>query len=63
MIASTERLLITTWTLDDLDDALKLWGDAKVMEFIDTRGGLSKEQVQDKLSHLQKNYLEFRNII
>lgn len=45
----TKRLTITTWTLDDMEFAQRLWGDPKVMEFIDLRGGLSRSQVEEKL--------------
>ena len=45
----TERLLITTWTDRDLEDACALWGDPKVMQFIDVRGGLNRDQVWEKL--------------
>jgi len=45
----TERLVITTWTQEDLDDAQRLWGDPKVMEHIDVRGALNRQQVEQKL--------------
>jgi RimJ/RimL family protein N-acetyltransferase len=43
------RLLIKAWTIADLPDALELWGDPRVMEFIDIRGGLNRSQVEQKL--------------
>jgi [ribosomal protein S5]-alanine N-acetyltransferase len=44
------RLLITPWRSDDFPAARKLWGDPQVMRYIDTRGGLSDDQIAEKLS-------------
>ena len=49
IITSTERLILRTWDEADFDFAHHLWSDPEVMAFIDVRGGLSKEQVHDKL--------------
>lgn len=49
MICETKRLYLREWSLEDLDQALELWGDPYVMEFMDVRGGLSKPQVLEKL--------------
>jgi ribosomal-protein-alanine N-acetyltransferase len=43
------RLLIMPWGSDDFPAARKLWGDPQVMRYIDTRGGLSDDQVANKL--------------
>ncbi len=45
----SQRLIISTWTINDIEDAQKLWGDPKVMQFIDIRGGLNTQQVLQKL--------------
>ncbi len=49
-VLETERLKITIWAKRDLHDAISIWGDAKVMEHIDIRGGLNRKQVEDKLN-------------
>lgn len=43
------RLRITTWSREDVGDAVRLWGDPRVMKYIDLRGGLTEEQVAEKL--------------
>jgi [ribosomal protein S5]-alanine N-acetyltransferase len=43
------RLLITTWQLDDLPAARQLWGDPRVMHYLDARGALDDGQVEEKL--------------
>jgi ribosomal-protein-alanine N-acetyltransferase len=45
----TPRLKIETWEQEDIEIAQSLWGDPKVMEFIDVRGGLNRIQVEEKL--------------
>jgi RimJ/RimL family protein N-acetyltransferase len=45
----SDRLTITTWTNNNIEVAQRLWGDPKVMEFIDIRGALNREQVEEKL--------------
>ena len=34
IILETNRLVLRTWTLDDHAAAFKIWGDAKVMQFV-----------------------------
>lgn len=34
IILETNRLVLQTWTLDDAASAFKIWGDAKVMQFV-----------------------------
>ena len=46
----TKRLTFRSWRDDDLELGLLLWGDPDVMEMIDSRGALSKEQILQKLS-------------
>ncbi len=43
------RLAISTWSDEDVEVAQRLWGDPKVMEFIDVRGGLNHVQAKEKL--------------
>ena len=45
----TTRLGFRHWREDDLTIALGLWGDIRVTRFIDARGKLSSEQVQERL--------------
>ena len=49
IILKTDRLFLRTWETTDLQLAQELWGNSKVMTFIDTRGGLTEEQVIAKL--------------
>jgi RimJ/RimL family protein N-acetyltransferase len=35
IIFETNRLILRTWTLEDADDAFKIWGDGEVMRFVD----------------------------
>jgi len=46
----SKRLFITTWTKEDIADANRLWGDPKVMELIDSRGGLKPKEAEEKLN-------------
>jgi len=45
----TQRLGFRTWTKDDLNLAIKLWGNLEVTKFFDKRGALSREQVNRRL--------------
>ena len=45
----TERLGFRTWSPDDLDLALGLWGDPAVTALIDARGSLSPAEVAERL--------------
>lgn len=47
----TDRLGFRRWRDDDLPLAMGLWGDHEVTRFIDARGQLSENQVQERLSH------------
>lgn len=40
IICESSRLLLRTWTPDDAADALEIWGDPKVMEYVDPEGVL-----------------------
>lgn len=51
----TKRLRFRTWTKDDLNLALGLWGDYKVTKLFDNRGQLSEKQVKDRLSKEIRN--------
>jgi len=48
-IYQTERLFARHWTVDDINFAVKLWGDPDVMQFIDLHGGLNQEQIAERL--------------
>lgn len=45
----TARLGFRTWSDQDLDLAIGLWGDVDVTRLIDARGKLSDEQVRERL--------------
>lgn len=47
---TSKRLCFRTWSNDDLDLALGLWGDFKVTKLFDGRGPLSREQVKHRLN-------------
>ena len=55
----SERLGFRIWTEDDLPLALQLWGDEKVTQFIDARGTLTSEQVQDRLNKEIQTFKEY----
>ena len=55
----SEYLGFRIWTEDDLSPALQLWGDEKVTQFIDARGKLTGEQVQDRLNKEIQTFKEF----
>jgi len=45
----TQRLGFRIWTTDDLDLAIGLWGDYEVTKLFDSRGPLSRDQIQNRL--------------
>ena len=45
----SKRLGFRTWSKDDLDLAVGLWGDFKVTRLFDCRGPLSRQQVKYRL--------------
>ena len=47
----TDRLGFRTWSEQDLDLAIGLWGDLEVTRLIDARGKLSDDQVRERLLH------------
>ncbi len=54
----SERLEFRKWTVDDIDLALRLWGDPKVTRLIDTRPQLTREEVEERLNLEIKTELE-----
>jgi len=44
----TQRLTLRPWTAAELDDALRLWGDADVMRLLG--GPLSRAQIEERLA-------------
>jgi ribosomal-protein-alanine N-acetyltransferase len=57
----TERLRFRTWSLDDVDLALSLWGNAEVMRFIG--GPYSREKalarVQREMENLETKQVQY----
>lgn len=45
----TPRLGFRSWSEDDLELAVSLWGDPEVTALFDSRGRLSREQVRERL--------------
>ena len=45
----TERLVARSWQIEDLPLAMELWGDPAVTALIDSRGKLTKAQVNERL--------------
>lgn len=53
---TTERLGFSVWNEKDINDALELWGNPKVTEFIVAGGKMSKEQVEQRLKREIETY-------
>ncbi len=51
IITETSRLIFSTWSSDDIDDALLLWGDSNVMTLLDSRGSLTRKHVEEKIEY------------
>jgi ribosomal-protein-alanine N-acetyltransferase len=47
---TTPRLGFRSWSDADLELAMSLWGDPEVTALFDSRGRLSREQVQERLT-------------
>ncbi len=45
------RLRFRPWSLHDLDDALALWGDARVMTYLSRSGALSRAEAMARIEH------------
>lgn len=56
---TSKRLGFRTWSKDDLDLAVGLWGDFKVTKLFDGRGHLSREQVKLRLHQEITNQSEY----
>jgi len=53
------RIGFRIWSEDDLDVALKLWGDYEVTKYFDARGKWSRDAVQERLAkeiRIEKQY-------
>lgn len=46
IIIETERLILRTWELTDIEAGYSIWGDKEVLKFIPTATVLTKEQVE-----------------
>ena len=46
----TNRLGFRQWREDDISNAIGLWGDYEVTKYFDSRGKLSHDEVQERLS-------------
>ncbi len=56
---TTARLAFSVWSEEDLNDALELWGNAKVTKLIVADGKMSEKQVYERLKkeiEMYKNY-------
>ena len=50
----TERLLLRTFRLEDIDEVMKFWGNAEVMKYC--YGAGSRERVEKSISHYAQNH-------
>ena len=48
---TTVRLQLRPWRWDDLDDAIALWTDARVMKLLSKTGAMTREQIEARLAH------------
>lgn len=53
---STKRLGFRTWTPQDLNLAIRLWGDPNVTKLFDSRGAWTNQMVQERLNKEIKNF-------
>lgn len=53
---TTERLGFSIWNENDISDALELWGNPKVTKFITADGGMSSDQVHQRLKKEIETY-------
>ncbi len=49
IIAETKRLLLRTWTLDDLSAGMNIWGDKDVIKYLGLERPMTKEEVLDSI--------------
>ncbi|MFT8461759.1 MAG: GNAT family N-acetyltransferase [Liquorilactobacillus ghanensis] len=52
----TKRLYFSTWTKDELNLALSLWGNPKVAKYIHKNGIFTKEEVELRLNNEISNF-------
>ncbi len=48
-ILKTPRLILRTWTVSDIEDGYKIWGDAEVMRYVDTGEPQTFERVRKSI--------------
>lgn len=53
---NTARLGFSVWSEKDISDALELWGNPEVTNFIVANGKMSKEQIQQRLKKEIETY-------
>lgn len=49
VILETDRLILRTWELTDVDEGFAIWGDKEVMRYIPDATILTKDQVLDSI--------------
>lgn len=54
-VIETERLMLRTWNDDDVEPALRIYGDGKVMRFIPV-GVMNVEEIERMLRHFNEEY-------
>jgi [ribosomal protein S5]-alanine N-acetyltransferase len=52
LVCQTSRLIIRTWSLDDAEAAFAIWGDPRVMRYIDPEG--LRKNIDDARASLAK---------
>jgi ribosomal-protein-alanine N-acetyltransferase len=53
-VIETERLLLRTLRLEDIEEVIKFWGDEEVMEYC--YGAGSRERIENSISHYAQNH-------
>jgi [ribosomal protein S5]-alanine N-acetyltransferase len=56
---TTSRLGFRHWTAEDIDLAMSLWGDPDVTALFDSRGPLTRDQVQARLDRERRIQADF----
>ncbi len=56
----TKRIGFSTWSMDKLPDAQKLWGDPKVTEYIVSGGTMTEDQITQRLQREMETFNKYK---
>ncbi|MDS0526161.1 GNAT family N-acetyltransferase [Clostridium sp. SHJSY1] len=56
----TDRLGFALWSMEDINDALELWGNPNVTKYIVGNGKMTKDDIHKRLDIEIKNYKEYK---